>query len=208
MNIQDPRYLNHIFEGKSASAYFSDYCLSLHEAVKSLDIKRIDQAFEVLLNASRSGKKILLAGNGGSAAIADHLSCDFGKGTLSPNQSPLRVFSLSANGPILTAIANDYGYEQIFSTQVEMYGNEGDVLITISSSGNSPNIVKALEMGREKGLTTIALTGFSGGKCRELCDISLHFDFRNYGIVEDCHQIVLQSLGQFLAKIRDEQSIP
>lgn len=204
MSIQDPRYLNHIFEGKSASAYFSDYRSSLQEALQSVDLRAIDQAFEVIFAASRTGKKILLAGNGGSAGISDHLSCDLGKGTLSAQQPPLKVFSLSSNGPLLTALANDYGYEHIFSTQLEMYGEEGDILITISSSGNSPNIVKALETAQKKGMITIALTGFTGGKCKDICDISLHFNFRNYGIVEDCHQMVMQSIGQYLAKIRDE----
>lgn len=204
MNIQDPRYLNHIFNGNSASAYFSDYKRSLHLALESVDLKKVDETCELILMASREGKKLLLAGNGGSAGISDHLSCDLGKGTLSEKQPPIKVMSLSANGPILTAIANDYGYDQIFATQVEMYGERGDILITISSSGNSPNIVKALHTAKKRGLKTIALTGFTGGKCKDLCDISLHFEFKNYGIVEDCHQIVLQSIGQYLAKVRDE----
>ncbi|MBK8203654.1 MAG: SIS domain-containing protein [Bdellovibrionales bacterium] len=203
MTSQDPRRLNHIFDGKTASAHFSEYRTSLDQALRSVPLKNIDHAFELIFQASQKGKKLLIAGNGGSAGISDHLSCDLGKGTLSPGQPPLKVLSLSANGPMLTAIANDYGYDEVFATQVAMYGEEGDVLITISSSGKSPNIVKSLEVARKMGLKTIALTGFGGGKSRELCDVSLHFEFQNYGIVEDCHQIVLQSIGQYLAKIRD-----
>ncbi|MCC7404947.1 MAG: SIS domain-containing protein [Bdellovibrionales bacterium] len=204
MTIQDPRYLNHIFEANTPADYYRDYTQSLSRALASLDTKLLDQACELIMTTAQRGRRIFLAGNGGSAAIADHLSCDLGKGTLSPGQPPIKVMSLSANGPILTAIANDYGYEQVFATQLEMYAQEGDVLITISSSGNSPNICKALEKAKAMKVKTIALTGFSGGKCKALADLPLHFEFKNYGIVEDCHQIVLQCLGQILAKLRDE----
>ncbi len=205
MNIQDPRYLNHIFEGQTASAYFEDYRDSLSQALNSIDLTQLDRAFELILSCVQKNKKIFLAGNGGSSSISDHLTCDLSKGTLSPQLPPIKVLSLSSNGALLTAIANDYSYEKVFSTQLEILGEEGDLLITISASGNSPNIVKALSTAQSMKLNTIALTGFSGGQCKDLCDVSLHFAYKNYGIIEDCHQIVLQSLGQFLAKCRDEQ---
>ncbi|MCB0386371.1 MAG: SIS domain-containing protein, partial [Bdellovibrionales bacterium] len=106
MTIQDPRYLNQIFEGNSPADYYKNYTQSLTRALSSLDTKLLDQACEILMTAAKRGQRIFLAGNGGSAAISDHLSCDLGKGTLSPGQPPLKVTSLAANGPILTAIAN------------------------------------------------------------------------------------------------------
>jgi phosphoheptose isomerase len=112
----------------------------------------------------------------------------------------LSPVSMTANTSMLTAIANDFGYEEIFSKQIEMYAQKGDLFIAISSSGNSPNIVNAIKTAKKMGLTTAAFTGFEGGKTRELADIKIHVDFKNYGVVEDCHHIIMQSVAQFYYK--------
>jgi phosphoheptose isomerase len=138
-----------------------------------------------------------------SAGISDHLSCDLGKGTLSEKQPPIKVMSLSANGPILTAIANDYGYDQIFATQVEMYGERGDILITISSSGNSPNIVNASLFAKEKDAETVAMVGFDGGECSRIAENKIHVPTakRKYGVVEGLHEAIHHYLYEFARKL-------
>jgi phosphoheptose isomerase len=149
-----------------------------------------------------SGARVYVAGNGGSASIANHLTCDWMKGTHVTGKPALKVHSLGSNGTLLTAIANDFGFEESFAHQVELLGEAGDLLVLISSSGNSANIVRALEVARLKRMKIIGLTGFTGGKLKELCDVSLHVPVHNYGIVEDTHQSLMHCLAQFLEKSR------
>jgi phosphoheptose isomerase len=121
-----------------------------------------------------------------------------------------RVHSLVANIEIATAIANDLSYGRLFSFQLESYGSPDDVLVAISSSGNSDNIVGALECAKRKGMTTIAMVGFSGGKAKELADIVLHVDNRNYGVVEDVHQSLMHVLAQYIRQrhFEDRSLVP
>ena len=141
---------------------------------------------------------IFSCGNGGSAAISNHLVCDCMKGVRTNSWLKPRVNSLSATVELITAIANDIGVNDIFSHQLTSLASEGDVLIAISSSGASPNIIKALEAARDMKMSTIAMTGFSGGQAARLADISLHVDMENYGIVEDAHQSLMHILAQYL----------
>ena len=132
-----------------------------------------------------------MIGNGGSAAIADHLCADLTKGTYFENNPPLRVTALVSNISLYTATANDFGFENVFIKQIQFYAEKDDVLIAISSSGNSKNICDAVSYAKTKGLITIGLSGFNGGKLRKNADISLHTSIRNYGVVEDTHQALL-----------------
>jgi|SRR5688572_10975216 D-sedoheptulose 7-phosphate isomerase len=141
---------------------------------------------------------IWVAGNGGSAAIADHTVCDTSKGTHVEGKPPLRSVSLAANGPMITALANDISYEKVFSEQLKYYLQDGDAVLLVSSSGNSPNVVDACRYANERGVPTIAFVGFKGGKLAELAKHVVWIKIDNYGIVEDAHQSLIHVLTQYL----------
>jgi phosphoheptose isomerase len=173
-----------------ASAYFDTYA------------NEIAQAAAILLEAYAGGKRVFSCGNGGSAAIANHLQCDHTKNVRAATDLAPRVQSLCANVELLTAIANDIAYDNIFAYQLQSLSEPGDVLIAVTSSGRSPNIVGALAWARDNGLRTIALTGFSGGDARNLADVTIHVEAANYGIVEDLHQAIMHALAQFARQSR------
>ena len=194
----DPRHLNSRFNFESIEAHVKGYADVLSSALLSVDWRQLDLAIAEIEGARTRRARLWVAGNGGSAAIADHLLCDWVKGTFTPSHPPIHVHSLVSGTALLTACANDFGYEASFSCQLEMQAQPGDVLICISSSGNSANILAVLRKARAMQLKTIALTGFSGGESMQLADISLHVAVRNYGIVEDCHQILMHNIAQFI----------
>ena len=185
-----------------AGAYFDAYAAELARAADSIDPVALDQAAEVLLAAYTRGARVFSCGNGGSAAIANHLQCDHVKGIATSTDLRPRVVSLSASIELLTAIGNDMSYEDVFAYQLQLQASAGDVLIAISSSGRSPNIVRALTWARDHGLATIALTGFDGGAARAVAAVAVHVDGANYGIVEDLHQAVMHALAQYLRQSR------
>ena len=181
-----------------AADYADAYFARLAEAAASVDRAALDRAAALITAAAQEGRRIYLCGNGGSAAIANHLVCDCLKGIR--NESTLRpeVVSLSTTIELITAIGNDLGYDQIFSYQLESLGRPGDVLMAISSSGNSPNILAAIQAARAIGMTVIAMTGFDGGAAARMADVSLHVRAENYGLVEDVHQALMHLLAQFI----------
>lgn len=193
----DPRVNNVWFNANSMETYFSDYKKNLNQALATVTTTELDKAYQVMKKVTEANGTFFIAGNGGSNAIADHLSCDWTKGTYVPGKNPLRTLSLLANGPLLTAAANDFGYDRAMAYLLEIQARPTDALLVISSSGNSPNIIEAMKMAKQKGLPTIALTGFKGGKAKEIADVSLHVEFSNYAIVEDCHQAIMQCLAQY-----------
>ena len=162
----------------------------------------VDRAAEILLEAHTRGGRVYSCGNGGSAAIANHLQCDHMKNVRISTDLVARVVSLSANVEVMTAIANDFGYEHVFVNQLQWHAQPGDVLMAISSSGRSANIVRALSWARDHGVRTIALTGFDGGEARRLADVSIHVDTANYGIIEDLHQVIMHALAQYIRQSR------
>jgi D,D-heptose 1,7-bisphosphate phosphatase len=182
----------------SAASYLAGYVDESLWAAGSIDPAALDRAAAVLLQAYTGGAEVFACGNGGSAAIANHLQCDHMKGIRTGTDLAPRVVSLSANVELLTAIANDLSYEDVFVYQLQSQARPGDVLIAVSSSGRSPNIVRALTWAREHGLRTIALTGFGGGDARSVAEITLHVDGANYGIVEDLHQAIMHALAQYI----------
>lgn len=196
----DPRSKNQWFSLESPATYLREYAAALEATLAKVPADRLESAVELLAATIKTGKRIYVCGNGGSAAIADHLCCDWTKGTNIQGQPPLKTHSLVANGALMTALANDYGYEETFSTQVEYFGEKGDVLVAISSSGNSPNIIKAAHAAQARGMKVLGLSGFSGGKLADISDISLFTPFDNYGLVEDCHQMLMHVLSQYLVR--------
>jgi phosphoheptose isomerase len=185
-----------------ASAYFDTYANEIGQAAKCADGAALDRAAAILLEAYAGGRRVFSCGNGGSAAIANHLQCDHTKNVRAATDLAPRVQSLCTNVELLTAIANDIAYDDIFAYQLQSLSEPGDVLIAVTSSGRSPNIVSALAWARDNGLKTIALTGFSGGDARKLADVTIHVEAANYGIVEDLHQSIMHALAQFIRQSR------
>lgn len=180
-----------------AGNYAGEYFQRMAAAAAKIDPAAITAAGELLARTVQSGHRIYSCGNGGSAAIANHLVCDCLKGIRTDTQLKPKVYSLSTTVELITAIVNDIGSEQMFSFQLESLGEPGDLLIAISSSGASPNIVRTLELARSMGIATIAMSGFAGLPSRELADVSLHVSCENYGIVEDLHQSLMHILAQY-----------
>jgi phosphoheptose isomerase len=186
----------------SAAAYGVAYFEEWARAVESLDLISLQRAADLLLDAYVAGATIFSCGNGGSAAIADHLQCDHLKGVRTGTDLLPRVTSLASNVDLITAIANDIGYEDVFAYQLQSQARHGDVLVAISSSGASPNVLRALRWAQAHGIATVALTGFSGGEARRLADVSVHVACSNYGIVEDLHQATVHSIAQYIRQSR------
>jgi D-sedoheptulose 7-phosphate isomerase len=153
---------------------------------------------EALRETWKLGRTVYLCGNGGSAGNAIHLANDFLYGAGISNGIGLRVEALSANPSVLTSLANDIGYEEIFAEQIRVKANSGDVLIVLSGSGNSANVVRALEVGNAKGMQTFAILGYSGGRCKELARHPIHFEIDDMQIAEDLQLIVGHICMQWL----------
>lgn len=184
----------------SASDFLTFYSDSLHRALNTVSGAAFNMAATTLEDAVLNNKQIFTCGNGGSSAIAEHMTCDHSKGVSTNTSLFPRLISLSSNMSLISAIANDISYDDIFSQQLVHLGNKGDVLVVISSSGNSKNILKALDTAKALNMYTIALVGFDGGKAKDKADISLHVDKNNYGIVEDAHQALMHTLAQYIRR--------
>jgi D-sedoheptulose 7-phosphate isomerase len=199
----DPRSKNAMFTAQSWKGYVRQYAHDLEGALEHVSESALDGAYRAITTAVSENRRIFVAGNGGSAAIADHLCCDWTKGTHSAELPPLRTHSLVSNVALLTAVANDFGYDDVFARQLEMLGSAGDVILLISSSGNSPNVVAAADTAKRMGITTVGLTGFSGGALAKRVDFSLHVPYANYGLVEDGHQILMHTFAQLFVRERE-----
>lgn len=174
-----------------------DYKAKYVEGMNALNSYNLNMAIEMIKVSDR----IYVGGNGGSAAISNHLCCDFMKG------ADLNVSSVSCNTPLITAIANDMGYERTLSFQLNKLVRQGDIVILVSSSGNSQNIIEAANVVKSRRGQLIGLTGFAGGALKELSDISLHIPIHNYGVVEDCHQSIMHIISQFIAEEKGDQVV-
>jgi D-sedoheptulose 7-phosphate isomerase len=159
----------------------------LSSVIGNLPFETIEKMAEILLQAFETEHTVYPFGNGGSAALASHFACDLGKGTIQGNGKRLRAVALTDNISLMTAWANDSNYENVFAEQMTNLIREGDVAFAISGSGNSPNVLKALEVARRAGATTLGLTGFRGGKMKELCDVCVVVPSDNMQIIEDLH---------------------
>jgi phosphoheptose isomerase len=186
----------------SAASYFDGYAEEMARAAKSVEPAMLECAAETLADAYLRGARIFTCGNGGSASIANHMQCDHVKGIRTATDLSPHVLSLSANVELLTAIANDTGYENVFVYQLQSQSEPGDVLLAVSSSGRSPNIIRALTWARDQGLKTIAVTGFDGGAARAVAEVCVHVESANYGIVEDLHQAIMHALAQYIRQSR------
>lgn len=184
------------------ASFGTAYAGELARVFGLIDMTQVAAAATLLDDAYERGATVFVCGNGGSASIANHLQCDHVKGIRAGTELATRVFSLSTNVELLSAVANDIGYDAVFEYQLQSHARAGDVLVAISSSGRSPNIIRALEWANSHGLHTLALTGFSGGAARELASVSVHVASQNYGIIEDSHQACMHLLAQYVRQSR------
>ena len=178
--------------------FIDSYYRRFAEALLSFDKGPMAEVLEVFDRVTEAGGIVWVAGNGGSAAIADHTVCDCSKGTHVEGHAPLKTISLASNVPMLTALGNDISYDAVYSEQLKYYLTEKDALLVVSSSGNSPNVVNACQYANDMGVPTIAFVGFKGGKLKEMARHVVHVAVDNYGIVEDTHQSLIHCLTQYL----------
>jgi D-sedoheptulose 7-phosphate isomerase len=180
------------------AAYIDAYADQVAHALASIDRVQLEKACDLLDVTYAQGGTVYVCGNGGSASISNHFHCDHLKGVQTDTTIKPRVVSLASTVETLTAIANDISYAEIFSYQLRTMAGPGDVLITVSSSGDSENVVRAATWATANHVRVISFTGFSGGRTAALADINLHVDADNYGVVEDAHQSIMHILAQFL----------
>jgi len=164
-----------------------EYISSAIDNIQALPVELIEEVITILQEARFNGKQIFILGNGGSASTASHFVCDLAKNTKGDGWPHYRVIGLTDNIASLTANSNDDGYENAFSLQLENLINEGDIVIGISASGNSPNVLNAMELAEEFKATKIGFTGFEGGILGQMVDVHIHIPNNNYGQVEDIH---------------------
>jgi D-sedoheptulose 7-phosphate isomerase len=179
---------------------FADYSRRLQATLASADWSGVGKLAEELLDCWQTGRRVFMCGNGGSAGNTIHLANDFLYGISKKAGSGLRVTALPANPAVTTCLANDEGYDDIFSLQLAVQAEPGDVLIVFSGSGNSPNILRALECAREMRLRSYAVLGYSGGKAKQMADVPIHFAVDDMQISEDMQMVVGHMLMQWLYK--------
>jgi D-sedoheptulose 7-phosphate isomerase len=190
------------FFTKDAVLFSKSYFEYLKEIFDKIDLTEIKEFIELLLMARETGATIFFMGNGGSAATASHFANDLAFGT-NEYEKPFKVMSITDNVATLTALGNDYGYDEIFIRQLRIYAKKGDVLVGISASGNSQNLINAFEYASISEIKTVALTAFDGGKMKEIADYGVHIptDKKEYGPAEDLHMILDHLVGNYLMRL-------
>ena len=178
--------------------FVEDYYQQYIRVLNSFDKTSLEPVLDTFLDVRDKGGTLWVAGNGGSAAIGDHTVCDVTKGTHTEGQPTIKSISLSSNTAMLTALGNDLDYEQVFSQQLKYYLGKNDALLLVSSSGNSPNVVKACEYANSRGVPTIAFVGFKGGKLRDIAKHCVWIPIENYGMAEDAHQSLMHVTTQYI----------
>ncbi len=172
----------------------TDYRAKLLTALDSIDTAQVDEAIRVFAEAREQDRQIFVFGNGGSAATANHFACDIVKGASYGREKRFRIMALSEQIATMTAYANDVGYDVVFAEQLKNFARSRDVVIAISGSGNSPNVIRAIECARSTGCYTIGLSGKDGGQLRPLVDLSLHVDDQHMGRIEDAHMVMMHMI--------------
>jgi D-sedoheptulose 7-phosphate isomerase len=190
---------------RSLQARLEDYWHEVARIAAAVDIQALKQAADTLLSCQARERVVFAIGNGGSAATASHFTCDLAKGTRRGGPPTFRTLALTDNVPVMTAWANDYSFERVFAEQLISLAQPGDVLVAISVSGTSPNVVSAVCEARALGLTVISLTGQTGGKLATMSDVLITVPSESMEVVEDAHLIVSHSL---CVATRDHLAMP
>ena len=183
---------------KSIKPFFEKYLLTLISSLKNSDLSSIEKAASKIHDTVKKKKTIFVCGNGGSAAIANHYICDYLKFLRQHTNLKPKVISLSSNLETITAISNDINYNQVFKYQAESLFEKNDLLIVVSSSGNSKNVKEVVKFSKKKKVKVIGFSGFNGGYLKRNSDISVHISANNYGISEDAHHILMHVILQYL----------
>ena len=184
----------------SIKLFLKNYIKNLSKSILNSEIKNIDLAASQIISTIKKKNNIFVCGNGGSAAIANHYVVDFMKFFRQKSKFKPKIVSLSNSIESITAISNDLDYKKIFSYQAESLCNKNDLIIIISSSGNSQNIVELVKFANKHKIKTIGFSGFKGGYLKKRSSISVHIDAQNYGISEDAHHILMHAILQYLIK--------
>lgn len=196
--------MNDLKEIYSSSSSGKEYTLSyvkyLSELLTNINLQSIEEVIKLFQDARVNGKTIFFAGNGGSAATCSHFSEDLSLGTFAKGKKPFKTISLTDNNPYVTALGNDIGYDDVFVGQLRCLLDEGDIVVGISGSGNSPNLVKTMEYANAHGGITVGLLGFDGGAMKNLCKYCIHVKTKKgvYGPVEDIHLILAHIISTYL----------
>lgn len=173
----------------------AEYKSKLLRTLDTIDLAKVDEIIEILKGARAADRQIFVCGNGGSAATANHFACDMVKGASYGKDKRFRITALSEQIPTMTAYANDVGYDVVFVEQLKNFARKGDVLIAISGSGNSPNVIRAVEYAKSIGCQTIGLSGRDGGKLKPLVEHNVHIADDHMGRIEDAHMTICHMIG-------------
>lgn len=184
---------------KNIESFFEDYFLNLNSSLSSINYSNLNNIIKLLNKIyTKEKNKLYVCGNGGSAALSDHFACDHQKILYESKKFKPFIISLVSNFSLGTAISNDINYKSIFTEQLKQTAKKDDVLLVISASGNSKNVIDAIKWAKKNYLTTISFTGFDGGIVKKISKINLHIDSKNYGIIEANHQSLINIISQYL----------
>ena len=178
-------------------SYTEQYKSELLKAIEAIDLSRVEQAIEWFREARAAGRQIFVCGNGGSAATASHFVTDLLKGASYNRPARFRILALTDSLPTLSAYANDVGYECVFVEQLKNFAQPGDLVMGLSGSGNSPNVLRAVEYGNAMGCRTLALTGRDGGALGPLAQLHIAVPVQHMGRIEDAHMVICHMVGYF-----------
>lgn len=183
------------------------YKTDLIEAIETIDLSKVERAIQVLSEARDAGRRIFVCGNGGSASTASHFACDIVKGASFDRTKRFRIMALTDSLPTLTAYSNDISYDCVFVEQLKNFAEPGDVVLAISGSGNSANVLRAVEYANSAGCQTIALTGRDGGKLGSLVQLNIQAFHPHMGRIEDCHLMILHMIGYYFMDVEECRSL-
>lgn len=187
-------------EGKLNQTFSLEYLNELKELLDIFPHSRFEELVNILMSAHEQEKHVFIMGNGGSGSTASHFACDINKGCCFDLEKKFKVICLNDNIPTMLAYANDLSYNKVFVEQLKNFLQQGDVVIGISGSGNSDNVLQAISYAKEKGARTVGLSGFDGGKLAQMVDVSLVAEINDMQKVEDVHMIIVHMLMQNLCK--------
>ena len=190
----------------SSQEYYKNYIKIKDQLSRKINKKELKNIIKEILTAVKKQRNIFSCGNGGSASTAEHLCCDFSKQACTDTNLNIKVFSLNSNVSLMTAVANDISYDDIFSFQLNRFGKPNDVLLLFSVSGSSRNILKCAKEAKRKKIKIISFTGFNGGKIKKISKYNINFATNNFGIVEDCHLSIMHFISQYIRNINFKSS--
>ena len=186
---------------KNSKDFYLEYINQKNVLLQNIDFRELNKVINLLKKCFKNKNIVYTCGNGGSSSLADHFTCDFIKQSNNKTNLNVKSISLASNFSLISAIANDISYDQIFSFQIKKLCKKNDILFLFSVSGNSKNLVEAIKIAKTIGVKTISFTGFDGGKLAKMSDLNLNFPIANFGIAEDCHISLMHYLSQFLRNI-------